>query len=143
MAVNTPQNGSVVVTFLCEADVSSDQGKIVRIVKDTANTVALCVGPDSGGTQANVKYMIGVIVDGGTGANTPISVCIAGVCRVQAGAALEFGDSITSDADGQGITSNGDQARVVGQALEDGAADGDLFLCRIGVTSIGNAMADG
>jgi hypothetical protein len=143
MAVNTPQNGSIVVTFLCAADMSSNQGKIVRIVKDTANTVALCVGPDSGDTAANVKYMIGVIVDGGTGANTPISVCIAGVARVQAGAALEFGDYISCDADSQGVTANGDQARYIGQALEDGAADGDLFLCRIGVGALGNAMADG
>lgn len=138
MAVNTPQNGSIVVTFLCAADMSSNEGKIVSIVKDTANTVELCTA-----AAGKIKYMIGVIVDGGTGANTPISVCIAGVCRVQAGAALEFGDYITSDGDAQGITSNGDQARVIGQALEDGAADGDLFLCRIGVTALGNAMADG
>jgi len=138
MAVNTPQAGSTVRTFLCAADLSSSQGYLVSIVPGTPNTVQL--GTAGAAVQ---KYLAGIVVDGGTGANTPVSVCVSGVCRASSGDAnVEYGDFITSDAAGQGTTSNGDQARVVGQALEDGA-DGELFLINVQIAALGNAMADG
>lgn len=138
MAVNTPQAGSTTQTFLCAADLSSSQGFLVSIVPGTPNTVQLAT--DGAAVR---KYLAGVVVDGGTGANTPVSVCIKGVCRVSSGNAnVEYGDMITSDAAGQGTTGNADGTVVVGQALEDGA-DNDLFLCNIQIAALGAAMADG
>lgn len=138
MAVNTPQAGAITKTFLCAADLSSSQGYLVAIVPGTPNTVQL-----ADDNNLRRKYLAGVVVDGGTGADTPVSVCVSGVARVSSGNAnVEYGDMITSDAAGQGTSGNADTTRVVGQALEDGA-DNDLFLCNIQIAALGAAMADG
>ena len=137
MAVITPQAGSITRTYLCAADLSASQGFLVSYIKDTPNTVRL-----ADDDNARRQMLAGVVVDGGTGANTPVSVCVSGVCRVSGGnAGIEFGDMITSDAAGQGTTGNADATRVVGQALEDGG-DGEFFLVNIQVAALGAAMGE-
>lgn len=125
MAVNTPQAGSITRSFLCAADVSTLGGYIVSLDEATANTVAL-------GTPALREEQVGVIVDGGTGANTPVSVCIRGVARVVAAEAIDIGQGVFTDAAGKAIGESGDGSHLIGRTLEAAAADGDMIMIDVG-----------
>ena len=117
MAVNTAQAGSTVRTFLCAADLSEKQGYIVSYLNPTDNTVELTTDADG------IKMMAGVVVDGGTGANTPVSVCIAGVCRVFMVEAAEPGDGVRPQGAAKGSANNAADAAKIGRLLETSAAN--------------------
>ena len=66
---------------------------------------------------------IGLIVTTATSGNT-VSVCQHGPCWARAGASINAGDRLKSDASGELIPTTGDGDWYIARALED-AADGD------------------
>jgi hypothetical protein len=137
MAVNTPQGGAITRTFLAVADLSAKQGYLVSIVPGTENTVILATDNNDG--AGGRQFLAGIVVDGGTGANTPVSVCIGGVCRANAGAVIAYGDFVTSAADGQATNGSADGTAVIGQALEDSVVN-ELFLVNVQTAALGRNM---
>ena len=68
----------------------------------------------------------GVLQDKPTAAGRPGTLGINGVSKVEAGAAITAGDDIAAGTSGKAaVAGTGDV--VVGRAMEDAGADGDLF----------------
>jgi hypothetical protein len=63
-------------------------------------------------------------------ANERVDVVLAGLTQIVAGAAIARGALVTSDASGRAVTA-ATTNRVIGQALTDAAAAGDLIVVNL------------
>ncbi|MBB4287741.1 capsid cement protein [Roseospira goensis] len=92
-----------------------------RIVAATATDGTVAQG------AANTDKLIGTTGPrGAEAAGDRVDVVMGGAPQVTAGGAFAFGDPITADADGKAVLADpatGANARVVGIALEAGAAE--------------------
>lgn len=69
----------------------------------------------------------------------PISICTEGICKVVAGAAVEEGVAITTDASGRAVTGQTSGDYVLGCAIEPASAAGVFFKVKFkGVPSQAN-----
>lgn len=120
------------ITEKADADLSAKQ---YFLVKQNANGVVLAALNDAaiGALQDKPK----------TGEFGRVQV--AGVAKVKAGAAINKGDYVKSDANGKAIASAGEAAgtlvHIVGQALEAATADGDVISVLLAPSVINRAVS--
>ena len=67
--------------------------------------------------------------------NQPVRVCVRGVCKAYAGAAIAYGDSLAANAAGQVITAPTATEYIVGRAREAAVEIGDLISIDVNPTS--------
>jgi hypothetical protein len=68
-------------------------------------------------------------------AGQPVRVCVRGVCKAYAGAAIAYGDSVAPNASGQVITAPTATEYVLGRAREAAVEAGDLISIEVAPTS--------
>jgi len=89
-----------------------------------------CIDCSSAGEIA-----IGVAQNAASAAGLPVRVCVLGVTKVNAGAAVTKGDTLQTDATARAIAA-ASADEVMGVAVETAAAAGDVITAIIGYAGI-------
>jgi hypothetical protein len=110
--------GQLILTFKTNEDLSSSAYRAVLLGDDDY------VGITASNTVAPTGILTSDVADGSSTA-AAVSVCVSGVCTIEAGGAIDSGDLVMATTAGKGLKcTTGNVA--IGQALE-GAANGDLI----------------
>lgn len=91
---------------------------------DTANADVVEKATD--GTTATGQVIVGVTTTKSQHAKTPVAVAYRGRVPVQAGAALTYGDPVTTDANGKAIVATPATDQVLGTCVVAASAEGVL-----------------
>lgn len=114
-------NSTLTSTFISAADYSATPYRLVYI--SAADTVTTCKDADGTGFRP-----VGILTDQvGAASGDAVSVQMAGIAKVEAGAVVAAGDLIVCDSVGRGITSTAAGDFVVGIALEAASGAGVIF----------------
>ena len=116
----TDNSGYPYLPMLAAGDLSSDAGKIMQ-KNTTADQVALAT--------AATQVLIGILQNKPAAAGRAATVQVAGIAKVEAGAAITVGDLLTTDGAGLAITFVPTAATVewiIGIAMTGAAAANEM-----------------
>lgn len=106
-----------VISAVASADLSASQYEAVDFNSDGQIAVVGTKGAKS----------VGVLQDKPSAAGRVGVVAIGGVCKVAAGAAITAGVELIVDATGRAVTKDGAEQFVMGTALADASAAGEII----------------
>jgi Uncharacterized conserved protein (DUF2190) len=111
--------------FEASADLSASQFRVVKL-GSTGIAVA----------TAATDNIVGVLQDKPAAAGRACQVMVHGISRVVASAAITKGAFLTATTGGKVVTTTTAGQHIIGTAVEDAAADGDVIACLIMLKTI-------